>query len=202
VPGVMAKEINEHRTIEEGEREVTVLFVDMRDYTTYAEKLDPARIFATVNRYTQVVSQIVRAHGGVIVEFNGDGMMAVFGAPRALADREAQAVAAAQELIAAVAALPSEPGLAPLQAGVGIATGVAFVGNVRAADRWIWTAIGNTTNLAARLQTLTRTLEAAIAIDTPTRVGAGATASRFEPRPAMAVRGRSEPVDVWVLPTR
>jgi class 3 adenylate cyclase len=202
VPGAMAEEISEHRTIEEGEREVTVLFVDMRDYTAYAETLDPARIFATVNRYTQAVSQIVRAHGGAIVEFNGDGMMTVFGAPRPLAHREAQAVAAAQELIAAVAALPTEPGLAPLQAGVGIATGVAFLGNVRAADRWIWTAIGNTTNLAARLQTLTRTLDAAIAIDTPTRVGAGETASRFEARPAMAVRGRSEPVDVWVLPTR
>ena len=85
---------------------------------------------------------------------------------------------------------------------MGIATGAAFLGNVQATDRWIWTAIGNTTNLAARLQTLTRELGVAIAIDTPTRIGAGATASRFEERPAMRVRGRSEPVDVWVLPTR
>ena len=89
---------------------------------------------------------------------------------------------------------------APLTVGVGIATGEAYVGNIRSSDRLIWSAIGNTTNLAARLQALTRDLGAAIVIDAATYLGAKRITSGFEYRPATPIRGRREPADLYLLP--
>jgi adenylate cyclase len=163
-----------------------------------------------VNRYTEAVSQIVQRHGGSVVEFNGDGMMAVFGAPRELAHKERAAVEAGYEIVEAVAALPIEDstiggttGGTKLVVGVGIATGEAFVGNIQAVDRMIWSAIGNTTNLAARLQSLTRELDAALVIDQKTWERAQPSASGFEKRSDVEIRGRREPQDLYAfsLPT-
>ncbi len=89
-----------------------------------------------------------------------------------------------------------------LSVGVGIATGEAFVGNIQAVDRMIWSAIGNTTNLAAQLQSLTRVLDAALVIDAVTWERAQPTAADFEKRPDVPIRGRRETVDVYALPLR
>ena len=158
-----------------------------------------------MNRYTETVSQIVQNHAGSVVEFNGDGMMAVFGAPRELAHKERAAVEAGCEIVEAVAALEVEEaqgGTTQLSVGVGIATGEAFVGNIRAVDRMIWSAIGNTTNLAARLQGLTRELEASLVIDGGTWERAQPAAEDFEKRPEVPIRGRRETQDVYALPMR
>jgi adenylate cyclase len=180
-----------------------VLFVDIRGYTSYAEEKSAAEVFSTVNRYTETVSRVVRARGGTVVEFNGDGMMSVFGAPEPLADKEWSAVVTGREIVAAVRALAlgaTERAQRSLEVGVGIATGKAFVGNIQSADRLIWTAIGDTTNLAARLQGLTRELDAAILIDAATRRNAGDVASNFELRERVPIRGRRQTEDVYVLP--
>jgi len=87
-----------------------------------------------------------------------------------------------------------------LEVGVGIATGPAFVGSVRAADRMIWTALGNTTNLAARLQTLSRDIDAAVVVDAFTREAASGDVGDFVSFPAQEVRGRTEPLDLYALP--
>ena len=178
VPGALVEELASGRELEVGEREVSVLFVDIRGYTSYAEDRRPEEIFSTVNRYTQCVSEIVHSHGGSVVEFNGDGMMAVFGAPHVIEGKERAATQAGREIARAVPELALE-GSTHLEVGVGIATGRAFVGNIQAVDRFIWTAIGNTTNLAARLQSLTRELNAAVAIDTATFDRAGKATSEF-----------------------
>jgi class 3 adenylate cyclase len=104
VPGSIAEEIVGGGSLEEGEREVTVLFVDVRGYTGFAQDRAAPEIFASVNRYTRAVSEAVRGQGGSIVEFNGDGMMTVFGAPQALPQKERAAVLAAREIARAVAA--------------------------------------------------------------------------------------------------
>ena len=187
VPGAIAEELESGADLEVGEREVSVLFVDIRGYTAYAEGRAAEEIFSMINRYTHVVSQIVRAHGGSVVEFNGDGMMAVFGAPRELPARERAAVDAGLAIVGAVRTLPGEA----LSVGVGIASGLAYVGNIRAEDRLIWSAIGNTTNLAARLQTLTRELDAAIVIDVATWKAAGESATSFREHAAVRIRNRS-----------
>ena len=86
-----------------------------------------------------------------------------------------------------------------LSVGVGVASGPAFVGSVRAIDRNIWSALGNTTNLAARLEKLTRDLDVQVAVDAATWTAAGPFGEGFEARPAQRIRGRTEPVDVYVL---
>jgi class 3 adenylate cyclase len=197
VPGAVAAEIASGGELEEGEREVSVLFVDVRGYTGLAEGRRAPEIFATVNRYTQTVSDVVLRHGGVVVEFNGDGMMAVFGAPRALPRKEESAIRAARDLVTEVGTIELDG--TRLSVGVGVASGPAFVGSVRAVDRHIWSALGNTTNLAARLEKLTRELDATVAVDGATWSAAGSAGSDFEARPGQRIRGRSDPVDVYVL---
>jgi class 3 adenylate cyclase len=198
VPGTLAERLDRGVVVDLGEIEVSVLFVDIRGYSRFAETLRPEEVFALVNSYTELVSSAVRRQGGTVVEFNGDGMMAVFGAPEPIASKEQAAVAAGREIVAAVPAL----GGGELSAGVGIATGQAFVGNVQAVDRMIWTALGNTTNLASRLQQLTRDLPASIVIDRRTYELAGAEAIYFLPYVGAPIRGRNEREDLFLLPLR
>jgi len=203
VPGAVAEQLSSGVEPTSGERDVSVLFVDIRGYTVFAEGRRAEEIFSTVNRYTETVSQIVQKHAGSVVEFNGDGMMAVFGAPRELAHKERAAVEAGREIVEAVGALTVEDaqgGQTKLSVGVGIATGEAFVGNIQAVDRMIWSAIGNTTNLAARLQRLTRDMDAVLMINHATWERAQPAAAGFEKRPDVPIRGRRETQDVYLLP--
>ena len=205
VPGAVAEQLSAGAELSSGEREVSVLFVDIRGYTSFSESRRAEEIFSTVNRYTETVSQIVQRYGGSVVEFNGDGMMAVFGAPREIAHKERAAVEAGREIVEAVGALPVEDashGPTTLSVGVGIATGEAFVGNIQAVDRMIWSAIGNTTNLAARLQSLTRELDASLVIDSGTWEHAQPAAQDFERRSGVPIRGRREAQDLYTLPLR
>jgi class 3 adenylate cyclase len=200
VPGAVAEAIALGADLETGEREVSVLFVDMRGYTAYADGRETTDIFSTVNRYTETVSTIVNECGGVVVEFNGDGMMAVFGAPRPLEQKEAAAVRAARRLVRDVPRMARADADAPaMSVGVGIATGLAFVGNIEAADRTIWSAIGSTTNLAARLQTLTKELKASVLIDSTTHDRAGNEAAELVRYPDVAIRGRKTPETLYAL---
>jgi class 3 adenylate cyclase len=203
VPGAVAARLASGKDIEAGEREVTVLFVDIRGYTGFSEAREAEEIFHTVNRYTEMVSRLVRARGGVVVEFTGDGMMAVFGAPDALAMKERAAVQVARDIVAAMAELPAPAATnqPTLSVGVGIGTGPAFVGNIQSSDRFIWTVIGNTVNLAARLQSMTRELDAAVAIDDTTFRRAGReTCAAFVRHGDLAIRGRAQPETVHALP--
>ena len=194
VPGAVAERIVTGASLAPSEQEVTVLFVDIREYSSFAEARSAEDVFGTLNEHTERVSAIVSAGGGTIVEFNGDGMMAVFGAPEALARKELYALEAARKIV------DSMP--APLAVGVGVATGLAFVGSIRSSDRMIWSAVGNTTNLASRLQSLTRELGASIAVDATTRDRANYLCNDFVRHADTAIRGRSERLDVWALPLR
>lgn len=113
--------------------------------------------------------------------------------------KERAAVESAREIVKGVAKMRLADG-ATLSAGVGISTGPAFVGNIRAVDRLIWSAIGNTTNLAARFQSLTRDLEASIVVDAITFARAGTMAATgFESRGAVPIRGCRESKEVYSL---
>jgi class 3 adenylate cyclase len=199
VPGAVAEQLAGGAEPASGEREVAVLFVDLRGYTSFSEAHRSEEIFSTVNRYTEAVSEAVRAQDGAVVEFNGDGMMAVFGAPQELSHKERSAVAAGRAILDAVARLPVEAEERPLTVGVGIATGPAFVGSLRAVDRLIWTALGTTTNLAARLQALTRELDVPLIVDHATWEKLGTGAADFELHPAVTLRGLRHSEDVYAL---
>jgi adenylate cyclase len=113
-------------------------------------------------------------------------------APEALEKRERRSVEAAREIV------DSMPG--SLSVGVGVATGPAFVGSIRSTDRLIWSAVGSTTNLAARLQAMTRDLGASIALDETTRDRAGFVCTDFVRHASLAIRGRTGRFDVFALP--
>lgn len=203
VPAAVADELRRGAPIEPGEREVSVLFVDVRGYTRFAAGRRADEIFRAVNVYTQEVSACVLAHGGAVVEFHGDGLLAVFGAPAALAEKERAAVEAGAEIYARVGGLvigDAEGEPVRLSVGVGIATGPAYVGDVQAVDRRIWGCLGNTTNLAARLQALSRDLDAAIVVDEATHARGGPIAMAMQRVPHVSVRGRSDELDVYVQP--
>lgn len=195
VPGAIQSSLESGKDLPPKEQEVTILFVDIRGYTSFSEGRGAEEIFDTVSRYTELVSKLVIARGGSVVEFHGDGLMVVFGAPEELPDKETQAVAAARDIVRAVPELAVEG--VRLGVGVGIATGPAFVGNIQSADRLIWGAIGNTTNLAARLQGQTRDLDAEIAIDKRTLDRAGSEAASFKDRGLLPIRGRSQAIRVF-----
>lgn len=200
VPGAVAEEIDSGRELEAGEREVSVLFVDIREYTAFSDGRRASDVFSTVNRYTETVSTIVRENGGAVVEFNGDGMLAVFGAPRRLPDKERSAVAAARRLVQEVPTIGGEGAEDALFVGVGVATGDAFVGNIESVDRTIWTAIGSTTNLASRLQALTRDLDAGVLIDETTHARVGADGVDFRAHRDVVIRCQKAPRTLFALP--
>jgi class 3 adenylate cyclase len=201
VPGALAERMGRDETLEEGEREVTVLFVDIRGYSTFAERRQVDAVFSVVNRYTETVTGVVTRWGGVVVEFNGDGMMAVFGALDPLPDKERAALRSAREIVEQMPVLGSFAG-GKLEVGVGIATGPAFVGSIHGVDRLIWTALGKTTNLAARLQSHTRELDAWIVIDSFTHEACPDELHDFQPHERFPIRGLLTPQDLFALPRK
>jgi class 3 adenylate cyclase len=200
VPGVIVDQIARGVDPTCGEKEISVLFVDLHGFTGFTESLRAHEVFRLLSSYTECVSEIVKEHGGTIVEFNGDGMMAIFGAPDDLPNKEYAAVAAARSIVRSLDdRWESRKRLVPV--GVGVATGMAYVGDIQSADRLIWSAVGSTTNLASRLQQLTHELETTVVIDAATWEAAGPLADGFDAHPAMRIRGRKKVVDVFTLRT-
>ena len=133
------------------EVEVTVLFADLRGYTAFAERATPAEVVAMLNEAFGAVVPIVLAEGGAVVQFMGDALMAVFNVPHRQRDHALRAARAALAMQRAVEALP-DAGARP-RFRVGLNTGPALVGNIGSPEIRNFSAIGDTTNLAARLQT-------------------------------------------------
>jgi adenylate cyclase len=184
--------------------EATVLFCDLRSFTTLAEQLRAEQVIAVLNRYLDAVSGAVFAHGGTVVSYQGDGVLAVFGAPLPQDDHAVSALAAAREVLDE--ALPRfnawllEERLAdaPLAAGIGINSGHVMSGLVGSERRVEYAAVGDATNVAARLQTLGRDGEGRMFLSQTTYEQLGATAEGLRRHGAVELKGRSEPVTVWV----
>lgn len=182
----------------------TVLFCDLRGFTTLAERLDAERVIAVLNRYLDAVSTAVFAHGGTVVSYQGDGVLAVFGAPLPQEDHAPRAFAAAREILDQ--ALPRfnrwllEERLAdaPLEAGIGLNSGPVMSGLVGSERRVEYAAVGDATNVAARLQALGRDAEGRLFLSQATRDALGAAAEGLRRHGEVALKGRGEPVTVFV----
>lgn len=143
-----------------GERKyVCVLFADIRGFTTLSESLPPEAVIALLNRYFDRVVDQIHQQDGAVVCFMGDGIMAIFGAPKRLPNPCEAALAAAKgmqsEVVKLNESLVSE-GAAPIQIGVGLHAGDAVIGQVGSSGRHDYTAIGDVTNVASRLEGLTK----------------------------------------------
>jgi class 3 adenylate cyclase len=134
-------------------REVTIVFVDLRGFTSFAETAEPEEIMGVLREYHALVGGVVHRHGGIVEHFAGDGIMVIFNAPMPVPDHVRSAARAALEVrstlgdvVARWRALGFDLGV-----GVGIAQGYATVGEIGFEGRWDYGAIGSVTNLASRL---------------------------------------------------
>lgn len=186
----------------EGEqREVTILFADLRDFTPWVEATAPREVVRDLNRYFAEMERAVRRHGGLVLQFIGDEIEAVFGAPVAAADHAARAVRAALEMRARLEALNAEreaEGKKPLRHGIGVHTGAVLAGNIGSGERLSYALVGDAVNLASRVQDLTKTAGTDILISATTRAALDAAVA-VRPLPAARVKGRSAEVEVFAV---
>lgn len=160
-------------TIEAERREISVLFADLRNFSAYCEARPPEEAAALLHVFFSTAQRVVHAHGGIIEEFVGDAIMAIWNAPESCSQHPERALQAAQDLVREVTALlPEEapPGLEPLALGVGLETGKALVGSFGTAERRTHTALGETVTVAVRLQAMS------VELASPIVVGPGAAA--------------------------
>jgi len=196
-PRHLAEKILTTRGAMEGERKpVTVLFCDLVSSTALAERLGPDRMHALLSRFFETALAAVHRYEGTVNQFLGDGFMALFGAPLAHEDHARRAVLAALDIRRAIDAspIPLDSGEAvPLVLRMGLHTGFVVVGAIGDNLRMDYTAVGDTTHLAARLQQAAEPGRILVSDATARLVEGYAT---LESRGPMAIRGRSEPLVV------
>src|SRR4051794_4769369 len=137
------------------EREVTVLFADVRDFTTFSEGHSPHEVVALLNAYFDAVVPLIEAEGGTIDKYMGDGIMVLFGAPASQGDHALRAVQAAVGMVGKVHELKGDwakLGNPQMRIGVGVHTGRVVVGAIGSRRRLDYTAIGDTVNAASRIE--------------------------------------------------
>jgi adenylate cyclase len=180
------------------EREVTILFADVRNFTRLCEGIPATAVLALLNRYLTRITEVIEAYGGVVDKYVGDAVMALFGAPLPCKDHASRAVGAALAMLDASRELNlglEAEGLPSLRIGVGINTARVVAGNMGSMSRMNYTVIGDGVNLAARLEALTRSLGVTAVVGESTR--AAASGYRYRQIDRVRVRGRNQAVTIW-----
>ena len=193
---------DEHLRLGGVELDSTILFSDIRGFTTFSESQPAERVLEILNRYLSGMTDAILEHGGTVISYMGDGIMAAFGAPIPESDHADRALAAAREMLEE--RLPEfnawlqEQGIEGFRMGIGLNTGPVMAGNVGSEKRLEYTAIGDTTNTAARLEGMTK--------DTPHQLFvADSTRERISDPDDLVyvdelpIRGRRSAVAVWSL---
>lgn len=184
---------------------VTVLFADIRNFTTISEKLSAKEVVAMLNAYFERVTKVILDEGGTVDKFIGDGIMAVFGSPAAMPDHATRGCRAALGMAKAVEDFDGwlrsqHPGadLPVFKIGIGLHSGEAIVGSIGSSLRSEFTTIGDVVNVASRVEGLTKELNATVLA---TQETLDATAFGFDAgeRKEMTVKGRGKPVTVYTV---
>jgi adenylate cyclase len=184
------------------EEEITVMFVDMRSWTARTSVSAPADVVEVMNDFFRVTVRVVEEeHRGMVNKYLGDGFMAIFGAGDSGCNHARDAVAAGREILSAVKTLNDElaaKGRAPIQIGIGIHSGPAIVGSVGSPQRLEFTAIGNTVNIASRIEGLTKTMNRPLLVTAAVR-HRSSDSFRFEEMPPQEVRGIDGRLSVFAV---
>jgi adenylate cyclase len=184
-----------------------VLFADMVGFTAISEKLDPNALVALLRDFHGRLARLAFAHGGTVDKYIGDAIMVHFGTPRPRHDDPARALACAAAMIEEIARWNGERrarGEPAVSLGVGVHYGEVLVGNIGDARRLEYTVLGDTVNVASRLERLTREAGTPLIVSEALVVavrgcGGEALLERLRPDQAYTVRGRREPVAIWCL---
>ncbi|MEO8537831.1 MAG: adenylate/guanylate cyclase domain-containing response regulator [Betaproteobacteria bacterium] len=182
----------------------TVMFSDIRGFTPLAESQPPEETIELLNTYYTLMFDAIGAQHGIVSQIAGDGLMAIFGAPLPMADHPHAAVRSALEMIDLMALFNAErsaAGKPEIRIGIGIASGEMVAGYTGTNERATYTCIGDTVNLASRLEGHTKEAKRTILIDGATRTALG-DAFTVESLGAIDIRGKSQRVDVFAVAPR
>ncbi len=186
-------------------KELTVLFSDIRGFTSYSEKLDPQEIVAMLNDYLSRMSNVILHHRGTIDKFIGDAIMAIFGAPIFQKDHATRACYVALEMIEELEEfnrIQKEKNGEPLSIGIGINTGDMTVGNIGSAKRFDYTVIGDAVNLGSRLESLTKFFGVNVLVSQRTKDAVLSDRFIFRELSSVVVKGKAKPVVIFELMDR
>jgi class 3 adenylate cyclase len=201
--GLAAKLRREGRRIGETEKlEVTVLMSDIRGYSTIAERIDPSILAGQLNRHRAEMNRAILEQGGTVMQFVGDAVMAVFGAPDPIPDHAQRAVAAALAMHAAQEAVNQEwveAACAPFGLGIGLSTGPVAAALLGSEERLEYTVVGDTVNLTQRLQQWAEPGETVLSEPTYAALASPPASDYLDPA---LVKGRETPVVAYRFPRR
>jgi adenylate cyclase len=182
--------------------EATVMFSDIRSFTTIAESQTPAETIELLNTYYTLMFEAISDQGGVVNQMVGDGLMAIFGAPLLQADHCEHAVKASLDMIDMIRLLNMDrlaEGKAEIRIGIGIASGQVIAGYTGTTRRATYTCVGDTVNLAARLESHTKVVGKPILIDSTTQSALSA-GIKVDPEGSYQLKGKTIEVQVFSVP--
>jgi class 3 adenylate cyclase len=181
--------------------EATAMFCDIRSFTSIAEAREPAETIELLNDYYTLMMDAIGGEGGIVNQMVGDGLMAIFGAPTPREDHRLRAVHAARQMVELIRLFNAEQaarGKVEIQIGVGIASGQVVAGYTGTQRRATYTCVGDTVNIAARLEAQTKELKRPILIDENTRAGLD-DGIVVEPQGELPLKGKSQSVKVFAV---
>ena len=183
-------------------REVTILFSDIRSFTSISERFSPEIIVRLLNRYLDPMTNIVLSNKGTLDKYIGDAIMAIYNAPLEIEDHAVLACKSAVEMIKALDEVNEEfkkMGFPEIDIGIGIHTGDAVVGNMGTDVRFDYTAIGDTVNLSSRLESLNKLYRTHIIVSQSTRERIKGNEFRFRELDMIRVKGKKIPITIYEI---
>jgi adenylate cyclase len=181
--------------------DASAMFCDIRSFTTIAEAHEPAETIELLNDYYTLMMDAISGEGGIVNQMVGDGLMAIFGAPLPREDHRQGAVLAARQMIELIHLFNEERAArnsVQVRIGIGIASGNVVAGYTGTLHRATYTCVGDTVNIAARLESHTKVLNRPILIDENTRLGLG-DGIAVEAQGNLSMKGKTQPVKVYAV---
>lgn len=198
-PSVAERLLHQSVELTGEERQVCVMFVDIRDFSNLAAAKLPGEIVEYLNQLFGPMIQVVNDHGGIVNKFLGDGFMAVFGAPSEDLKLARNAVACAREILSSTDRLVAAGEIPPTRLGIGLHVGVAITGNVGSEQRKEYTVIGDTVNVAARIEQATKQFRAQLLVSDAVAEQCGPDVAGAVDLGLVELKGQPKPVHLYQL---
>jgi adenylate cyclase len=198
-PAVMEKLLLQKNSAEGEVQNVCMMFLDIRNFTTFSENRTPQEVVAYLNSLFDFMIDIVNRNHGIINKFLGDGFMAAFGAPFSDGFDSRNAVNASKQILQKLKEEIEAGNILPTRVGIGLHTGEAVTGNIGSSQRKEYTIIGDVVNLASRIESLNKQFNSQFLISDTVREALGDTGNEAQSLGKVTVKGRAEPVEIFKL---